>query len=521
MTGFNESRVHGGEAVSRRSLLIGAAASGLFAAVPRSPALAQTPQRSGHLVIGLDGASTADNLDPASYTASYMQSVGLQLYSTLTEIDPAGKVQPGLAESWEAKPGAADWTFKLRRGVAFHNGKTLEAKDVVYSLNHHRDAQSKSGAKAYFSTVTDVQASAPDTVRILLSGGNADIPYLMADYHLCVMPENADPAKGIGTGAFMLDSFEPGVRTLTRRNPNYWRSDRGFVDSVETLAINDQTARTSALTSGSIHIMNRADPRTVDLLLRAADIQLFNIAGGGSYYFVMRCDTAPFDNNDVRLAMKYAIDREAIVKKVLSGYGKIGNDNPIPSFDPYFAADIPQRPYDPEKAKFHMKKSGYDGRIVLSVSDGAFGGAVDTAELFQGSAKKAGIAVDIDRRPSDGYWDDVWMKKPFCASYSGGRATPDLILSLNYKSDAPWNETFWKRSDFDRLLSAARAELDFDKRRSMYHDLQAMLVDQGGALIPMFNNFIDAGAKKVKGFEPTPQIEMSGGRAAERVWLEG
>src|SRR5262249_46565636 len=151
-------------------------------------------------------------------------------------------VRPVLATSWEAKPGAAQWVIKLRQGVTFHNGKTMTADDVVYSLNLHRKADSKSGAKAYFSTFTDIARTAPDGISITLSGGNADIPYLLADYHLCILPAGGDPSSGVGTGAFVLKSFQPGVRTLATRNPNYWNPDRGHVASVETIAINDPTA---------------------------------------------------------------------------------------------------------------------------------------------------------------------------------------------------------------------------------------------------------------------------------------
>ena len=236
--------------------------------------------------------------------------------------------------------------------------------------------------------------------------------------------------------------------------------------------------------------------------------------------FPMRCDTAPFNNKDVRLALKYAIDREKIVKAVLRGYGRIGNDQPIPSYDPFFAADIPQRPYDPDKARFHINQAGYNGPIELHVSDGAFDGSVAAAQVFQVDAAKAGISVNIIREPADGYWDNVWMKKAFCASYWSGRPTADLMFSVAYKSDAAWNETFWKNSKFDTLLVAARTELDVDKRKQMYHDLEMLVSDDCGELIPMFNNFLDGAVKGLKGFKPNPAYELGAFRAPRHVWLE-
>jgi peptide/nickel transport system substrate-binding protein len=289
---------------------------------------------------------------------------------------------------------------------------------------------------------------------------------------------------------------------------------------VETVAINDPTARLSALQSGAIHLMNRVDPKIVENLRRNPKLQVFEISGTGHYTFPMRCDTPPYDNNNLRLALKYAIDREDLVKIIMRGHGKIGNDQPVASFDRFFAADIPQRPYDPDKGAYYFKKSGYTGSLALSVSDAAFVGAVDAAQLFQQHAAKAGIKIDVQREPSDGYWTNVWMKKPFCASYWNGRSTPDLQFSIAYASDAVWNDAFWKRPDFDKLLLGARGELDETKRRQMYHDLQLMIVDDGGQIIPMFNNFIDAGRAEVKGFRPSPAFEFAGLRAAEQVWLE-
>ncbi|MDF2764647.1 MAG: peptide transporter [Rhodospirillales bacterium] len=513
------------EGIGRRDFMTLAGALGVGTALGTGllgkPARAQTPKKGGHLVIGMDGAGAGDSIDPATYTATYMQTTGMQFYNTLVEVDEKGQVQPSLAESWEAKPGATEWVVKLRKGVQFHNGKEMKAADVVYSINHHRGEESKSAAKALLATVSDIKASSDNEITITLSSGNADLPYLLADYHLGVAPEGA-AFDGLGTGAFILENFEPGVRTLAKRNPNYWNSDkRGHVDSTEILAINDPTARASGLQSGSLHLINRADPKIVSVLQKNPNIQILEISGAGHYCFPMRADTAPFDNNDVRLALKYAIDRDEIVKKVLRGHGKVGNDQPIPSFDPFYAADIPQRPYDPDKAKFHLKKSGFSGPIILSVSDGAFTGAVDAAQIYQANAAKAGINLQVERVPADGYWDNVWMKKPFVASYWGGRPTADLMFSIAYVSDAPWNESFWKRPDFDKLVVAARAELDTAKRKQMYRDLQLMVVDDGAEIIPMFNNFIDAGLKKVQGFAPTPTLEMSGLRAAEKVWLEG
>jgi peptide/nickel transport system substrate-binding protein len=448
-----------------------------------------------------------------------MKIAGQMFYNQLSEVDEHGRLVPVLAESWDVKPGAADWVFKIRRGPTFHNGKELTAADVVYSINHHRGKDSKSAAKALLSPIKDLTATGPNEMRVLLSSGDLDLPYVFANAHLVIGLEGTKFDDGIGTGSYIYDSYKPGVVVNCHRNANSWRPDRGFVDSMEILGVDDPTARLNGVESGSLHLINGVEPRIASKLKMDSRVNLYSISGGGHETFPMRCDLAPFKDPNLRLAMKFAIDRESILRRVLNGYGKLGNDNPIPSYDPMYAADIPQRQCDPDKARFYYKKAGYDGPVILSVSEAAFTGAVDTAQLFQASAKQAGIDIQLDRQPESGYWDNVWMKKPFCASSWLGKPTADLLLSYIYKSDAPWNESYWKRPDFDPLLIAARAEGNEIKRKQMYHDLQMMIYEDGGSVIPIFNNYLNAGSKRLRGFVPNPAQDFANFRAPEIVWF--
>lgn len=410
--------------------------------------------------------------------------------------------------------------FKLRNGVQFHNGKTLTVADVIYSLNHHRGAQSKSAVKVYLDTVVDLKETAPNELTITLSEGNADLPYLLTDVHFAVGPDGDDFDKGVGTGPFILENFQPGVRLLTRRNPNYWDSSRGHVDSVETIAYNDSTARIAALLSGKVHIVNRIEPRLLGRVSSDPKVKVYRSRDDGIYTFPGLVNQPPFDNLDARLALKYAIDRQQILKSVLAGVGSIANDQPIVPSNRYFASDIPARPYDPDKAAFHWKKAGFSGRLTLSVSDSGFPGAVDAAQLYQVSAQKAGIPLDVERVPADGYWDNIWLKKTFVASNWGTRPTADAILSLVFLSNADWNESAWKNENFDKLVRTARAELNEDKRKQIYHDIQVILADQGSEVIPVHADGLDGARSNVRGFTVVPGLSLSGLKVAEKVWLE-
>src|SRR3990170_113959 len=208
-----------------------------------------------------------------------------------------------------------------------------------------------------------------------------------------------------------------------------------------------------------------------------------------------------------------------MVQKILGGYGTVGNDTPMIKGYPLFDDDIEQRVYDAEKAAFHYKKSGHSGPVLLQTSDVAFPGAVDAAQLYQQSAAKAGITLEVKREPGDGYWSEVWNVQPFSASYWGGRPTQDQMYTTAYYSKADWNDTKFFRPDFDKLLLAARAELDQSKRESMYREMALMVRDEGGLILPMFNDFINAVTNKVQGYVHDVGNDMSNGYVATRVWL--
>jgi peptide/nickel transport system substrate-binding protein len=517
--------------ISRREFMGRTAALGITTALATSLAAqatkAATPKKGGTLRLGIGHGSTTDTLDPATYENLYIQCLGGAVHNKLTEVGNTGDLVPELAESWEPSPDAKVWTFKLRKGVEFHNGKTLEAADVVASINHHRGEDSKSAAKPIVDPIADIKADGKDTVVFTMKTGNADFPFIISDYHLSIMPSKdgkADATSGIGTSGYTIESFEPGVRTKLKRFPNYWKEGRAHFDAAEMLAemlvIVDVTARTNALTTGEIDAMDRVDLKTAHLLARNKNVKLVETSGTAHYTFAMRTDTAPFDNNDVRLALKYALDRDALLKSVLRGHGVVGNDHPISLSNRYHAGDLPQRKYDVDKAKFHLKKAGLSNlKVDLSAADAAFAGAVDAAVLYKEHAAKAGIEINVVREPNDGYWSNVWLKKPWCAVYWGGRPTEDWMFSTAYAAGAPWNDTYWEHERFNKLLIEARAELNEAKRRAMYVEMQTIVSNEGGVVVPMFNNYVMGLSKKVQHEKMGSNWSLDGFRAVERWWF--
>ncbi len=517
--------------LSRREFIKGSLAAGAtvaMAAARYDAALAMTPKKGGHYRQALTGGATGDVLDPARTLDAFMTNVSFgQLRNNLTEIAPDGQLIGELAESWSASDDAAVWTFKLRKGIEFHNGKPLDANDVIASFNHHRGEDSKSAAKGIVQPIKDVKADGKETVVFTLQGGNADFPFLVSDYHLTICPAKADGSmdweSGAGTGAYVLEHFDPGVKVTTKRNPNYWKADRAFFDSVENLFTADVVARTNALKSGEIDAMTNLNLKTAHLLKRDPALQIFSTSGNKQATFPMFVDAPPFNQVDFRLALKYAINREEMLATIAKGQGEVGNDNPIGPANLYRATadELPQRPYDPDKAKFHLKKAGMENvKVQLSAADTAFDGAVDAAALYAESAKAAGIDIQVVREPNDGYWSNVWLKKPWCACYWGGRPTEDWIFSQVYAADASWNDTHWKNERFNKLLIEARSELDTGKRRDMYVEMQRLVNEDGGVILPMFLAYTHAASKKVG----LPKVmannwELDGHKNAERWWF--
>jgi peptide/nickel transport system substrate-binding protein len=515
--------------ISRREFMGRAAALGVTTALATTmlsrAGVAAEPKKGGFARIGLAHGATTDSLDPGTYPDTFTQvSFWGAMSNSLTEVDAKGNITADIAESMEPADDTKTWIFKLRKGLTFHNGKSVTSNDVVESFRFHMGKDSKSAAKSLLDGVADIKTDGPETVHFTLKSGSADFPYFVSDYHIPIMPAKdgggVDWQSGVRTGPFILEKFTPGVSTKLKRNPNYHKTGLPYFDEVELLALTDVTARTNALTTGEVHWMGRCDLKTLNLLKRNANIDITEVTGYGHYVLPMDVNAKPFDNVDVRTALKYAIDRDDIVKKIFLGHGTVGNDNPIAPVVKFAIDAQPKYTYDPDKAKAHLKKAGLSSlKVDLSVADAAFNGAVDCAVLYKEHAAKAGIDINVVREPNDGYWDNVWLKKAWCASYWGGRPTCDWMFSAVYAADAAWNETHWKNPHFNELLVAARAETDEKKRASMYQEMQQMVHDDGGVIVLVFNSYVSANSKKLAHGDIAPNWEVDGFRLPERWWF--
>ena len=513
--------------ISRRDLIKKASALGLAGIAPAgllsTTAQAATPKKGGHFSAATVQGSSSDSLNTISLTSGMTAFTFYTMHSQLTEILPNGEVAPLLAESYEAGSDPSQWIFKLRKGVEFHNGKTVDADDVIQSINRHKGENSTSSMKDFAEEVESITKDDDHTLIFKLKKASVDFPVVLSSFVFSIHPHKNGEIESFetGCGSYILESFEAGQRSTFKRNPNFYLDDRAFVDTAEILTIADTTARQNAIITNAVDLIGDVEAKFADRLANLPDIEILELTGSQHYVFPMLVDKPPFDNPDVRMALKLAIDRQEVLDKIVGGHGTLGNDHPISPINRYYAADLEQRSYDPDKAKWHLKQAGLDNlKVKLSVSDGLYGGATDTVVLYSEQAKKAGIDIEINRVPADGYWSDVWLKHPWCASYWSGRPTEDWMFTQGYAAESSWNESAWKNERFNQLLSEARAELDETKRRDMYYEMQSLVRDDGGSVVHLFANHIHAYKDGNVGVPETVagNWEFDGYKMIERWW---
>ncbi|MBU2960627.1 ABC transporter substrate-binding protein [Citreicella sp. C3M06] len=493
----------------------------LAAAVLGASGLAAAPARiGGTLRAGLSGASATDSWDSRKITGGFMAAAAMAVFDTLTEIAADGSLRAELATDWTASADARIWDVTLRKGVRFHDGSDFGARDVLASLALHKGGGS--GARPLVETIAKADRLSDHRIRFTLAAGNADFPYLLADPQLLIYPASRIPeamAQGIGTGLYRVAAFEPGRRFVgTRVEGHYKDGSAGWFEALEFHAMPDGAARASALRSGQVDVIDRVAPSRAARLRDVPGLTVQQVSGNQFYGFAMQTSTAPFDARHIRQALKHAIDRQAILDAVLLGHGRIGADSPIGPLNHHDAA-LTAPAYDPDLAAWHLRQAGLSRlSVALHVSDSAFEGAAEAAQLYANAARPAGIEI----MPT-GAQDADWQDTPFRATAWSGRVTEDWMFSTALQHGAPWNESHWGMAQsprFQALLLEARSELDSARRGALYSEMQQILRDEGGLLIPVFADHLSAVGERIA-TPPTLGVArgLDNARMAERWWL--
>lgn len=496
-----------------------AAAGSIFASA--QDALAATPKKGGQVRFAWDLHGPSDTLDPILFTSSIDYGRGRLTYNNLCRLREDLTAAPELAESFEANDTATEWTFKLRKNVEWHDGSKFTADDVIYSMNRHIGEDSASKAKVLVGSVKEWVKDDSHTVRAVMSEPNAELPIVLGTFHFKIIKDGTTEFQSaVGTGPYILKEFKPGVRSVHTRNDNYWNDEAGpYIEEFEVFGITDNVARVNALISGDVQMMGNLDPKAVPQVEAAEGVEVFSVASGAYMDVIARLDQAPGNNPDFVEGLKYLQRRDRVLKVVQKGLGSIGNDQPIgPAYGADWCKEQEVRAYDPEKAKFHLKKSGLTSAELQVAEVGP--GLTDICLMLQRECSKVGFDLQVKKVPNDGYWGAVWLKTPMHVSSWNMRPSANIMMTLAYKSDAPWNESAWKNERFDQLLGMARAELDAGKRYEMNCEMQKLISAEAGTLISTHRAYVDGKSTKVKGFPRVPLAAFGGMEWPEFIWLD-
>lgn len=510
--------------VDRRTLLQGALAGGAGLAAssllhPRL-AFADTPKRGGNLRVALLGGGSSDTVDAHGSVSVPDTARALSLYDGLTRLDPDGKVINVLAERLEPNADATEWTIHLRKGVKFHNGKTLKAEDVAYTFRRITNPDAPfSGASALApADLANMKVLDDSTLRVPMTKPYAAFPELIsAAFLFSIVPVDYDPKQPVGTGPFQFKDFTPGQQSVFTRFDDYWQDGMPYVDSVTMIdSFANDTAAFNALQGGEVDVFAGAPLALASQVGEGGPIKRLISKPGQWTPFVMRVDHPPFDNPDVRMAFRLLVDRQQIIDLALSGYGEIGNDVFSP-WDACFDSSL-KRSRDVEMAKSLLKKAGQENLTVELVTSDIAAGVLQSAQVFAQQAKDAGVTVNVRQVTVDVFFGEQYLQWPFAqdiwyyAPFLGQVAQSSL-------PGAPFNETHWNHEEYIKLYNQAQATPDQTKRCEILHAMQKIDFEEGGYIIAAHNQGVDLMAENVHGFVPAATGIALGNFGFQGAWL--
>jgi len=482
-------------------------------------AIAATPKKGGKIKMASSIQGPNDTLLAPLLTGMQDYSRARCLYNGLVQLSDDIVPQPELAEEFSANADATEWTFKLRKDVKWHDGSKFTADDVIYTMNMHYGEDSVSVVKSLVSDVNEWKKTGPYEVKAVLNGPNAELATILGEKQFKMMKvDTADMLTPPGTGPFTLEDFQPGVRSLHKRNENYWREGAN-VDEVEIFGITDSTARVNALLSGDIDLMMDLDPKAISQVESSGNARVKSQPSGAFMGMALMADRTPGNNPDFVKGMKFLQRRDKIVKSILKGQGTLGNDQPINvAYGVDFCTDLPVRPFDPDQAKHYLDKSGITSAEVHVAE--VRPGITDACLMWQRECSKIGFDLQIKKVPNDGYWGAVWQHTPINTSTWNMRPTATVMLNAALAPDAPWNDTFWKNDRMGRLLKMIKSETNMIKRHEIMCEMQTLAHNESGMIIPAHLNVVDAHSSKVHGIPNLALGPLGAAEWPEFVWLE-
>jgi peptide/nickel transport system substrate-binding protein len=495
----------------------GSGSSSAASTAGSSPATTGTIKAGGSLSAGATGGGAKDTIDAHLPTADTDIMRCWNLYEPLAVRPPSfGPLEMMVASSIEAEHGKADsWVVTIRPGIEFHNGKTVTADDVIFSLQRILDPKNpKVGAASIgYVDIKNVKKLSASSLRIPLKFANATFLDDIGQYFNAIVPVGYDPANPVGTGAFMYKSFTPGQQSVFTKFPNYWQHGKPYVDTLTIIDFTDDTARVNALLGGQVQAIDNLPTGQISQVQGTSALKVLISHTGQWQPFTMRVDQAPFSDVRVRQAMRLIVNRPQMVEQVLSGQGRIANDMYAP-FDPAYASGLAQRVQDIDQAKSLLKASGHGGLTVQLTTAPVFQGVVQAAEVFAQQASAAGVNVKLQKLDTGTFYGPNYLKWTFAQDFW---ATREYLPQVAQGSlpNSPFNETHWADPTFIKLIGQGRAELDESKRNQILQQAMTIEYNSGGYIIPYFSNQIDAYSAKLTGF-----VEAKSGFPLGNYWFK-
>jgi len=479
-----------------------------------SPSTKANVSKGGTLRTGLQAPGS--DLDPIVVNNQGALAVLSQSGEFLIFSDRELKPIPRLAESWKPNADGSKWTFKIRQGVKFQDGKPMTAQDVAATFNLHADPDAGSNALSAFKGVLSkggAQATDDSTVVFELEAPNGNFPFNTSsdNYNLIILPKGFDNEKWsktfAGTGPWKMEKYTPNVGVNYTRNPDYWDKTRQpLPDRNELKFYEKEEAAILGVQGGEVDVLAQFSPVNGKALLTDQNVQVIELRASQHRQLHMRTDKEPFNDKRVRQAVALLINRDNVVKGLLEGKSDYGNDSPFAPVYPSTDKSVPQRKQDVEKAKALLSEAG---KSNISVELRGWNGfeMPQYAQLVQNDLKAAGIGVKLNFTDGGTYYGDAvfgkspWLDSTFGLTEYGHRGVPNVFLDAPLKSDGTWNAAHFKNKDYDKLVNEYVAALDLQSQRTAAKKIQEMLLDEVPIVFAYFYFYLTATKPDIAGVD--------------------
>jgi peptide/nickel transport system substrate-binding protein len=426
------------------------------------------------------------------------------LFDTLLAYDEHFTLRPALAEEVTPNSVGDQWTVRLRKGVEWHNGKSLTADDVLFTMSYVANPKHAAGGLTLVQAMDIKHLAKLDehTLRFYLGKPFSVFPDYLQGVGL-IAPVGYDRKNPVGTGAFKVKSFTPGQQSVFDRFPNWWGSaihpGAPHVDQLVIIDLNDDAARVNALLAGQVDGIAGVPYAQVPIIQRTSGQQLLTATGGSWRPFIMRMDLAPFNDVRVRQAFRLLVDRPQMLANAISGHGQIGNDL-YGVTDADYNHSIPQRSQDITQARALLKAAGREGLVVTLTTSEVQPGVIEASQILAQQAKAAGVTINLNKVPPGTLFGNQFLHWPFAVDWYPPRSYLQNAGLEDSNPTAVFNETHQNIPEYTKLYEEALATLDPAKRREICHEMQQISWNQGGYIIPYFADNLDAHSTKVTGF---------------------